>query len=58
MLSSVKEIAKINNKLTTNTLIVGGPQKKLDEITDYIEKINQKENFTIKDFVPQQKFLN
>ena len=55
VLSSVKEIAEINNKLTTNTLIVGGPQKKLDEITDYIEKINQKENFTIKDFVPHTK---
>ncbi len=55
VLSSVKEIAEINNKLTTNTLIVGGPQKKLDEITEYIEKINQKENFTIKDFVPHTK---
>lgn len=55
VLSSVKEIAEINNKVTTNTLIVGGPKKKLDEITDYIEKINQKENFTIKDFVPHTK---
>ncbi len=55
VLSSVKEIAEINNKLTTNTLIVGGPHKKLDEITEYIEKINQKENFTIKDFVPHTK---
>ena len=55
VLSSVKEIAEINNKVTTNTLIVGGPKKKLDEITDYIEKINQKENFTIKDFVPHSK---
>ena len=55
ILSSVKEIAEINNKVTTNTLIVGGPKKKLDEITDYIEKINQKENFTIKDFVPHTK---
>ena len=55
VLSSVKEIAEINNKVTTNTLIVGGPKKKLDEITDYIEKINQKENFTIKDFMPHSK---
>ena len=55
VLSSVKEIAEINNKVITNTLIVGGPKKKLDEITDYIEKINQKENFTIKDFVPHTK---
>ena len=55
VLSSVKEIAEINNKVTTNTLIVGGPKKKLDEITNYIEKINQKENFTIKDFVPHTK---
>ena len=55
LLSSVKEIAEINNKVTTNTLIVGGPKKKLDEITDYIEKINQKENFTIKDFMPHSK---
>lgn len=55
VLSSVKEIAEINNKVKTNTLIVGGPKKKLDEITDYIEKINQKENFTIKDFVPHTK---
>ena len=55
VLSSVKEIAEINNKVTTNTLIVGGPKKKLDEITDYIEKINQKENFTIKDFMPHTK---
>lgn len=55
VLSSVKEIAEINNKVTTNTLIVGGPKKKLDEITDYIEKINQKENFTIKDFVLHTK---
>ena len=55
ILSSVKEIAEINNKVTTNTLIAGGPKKKLDEITDYIEKINQKENFTIKDFVPHTK---
>ena len=55
VLSSVKEIAEINNKVTTNTLIVGGPKKKLDEIIDYIEKINQKENFTIKDFVPHTK---
>ena len=55
VLSSVKEIAEINNKVTTNTFIVGGPKKKLDEITDYIEKINQKENFTIKDFVPHTK---
>ena len=55
VLSSVKKIAEINNKVTTNTLIVGGPKKKLDEITDYIEKINQKENFTIKDFVPHTK---
>ena len=55
VLGSVKEIAEINNKVTTNTLIVGGPKKKLDEITDYIEKINQKENFTIKDFVPHTK---
>ena len=55
VLRSVKEIAEINNKVTTNTLIVGGPKKKLDEITDYIEKINQKENFTIKDFVPHTK---
>ena len=55
VLSSVKEIAEINNKVTTNTLIVGGPKKKLDEITDYIKKINQKENFTIKDFVPHTK---
>lgn len=55
VLSSVKEIAEINNKVTTNTLIVGGPKKKLDEIADYIEKINQKENFTIKDFVPHTK---
>ena len=55
VLSSIKEIAEINNKVTTNTLIVGGPKKKLDEITDYIEKINQKENFTIKDFVPHTK---
>jgi len=55
VLSSVKKIAEINNKVTTNTLIAGGPKKKLDEITDYIEKINQKENFTIKDFVPHTK---
>ncbi len=55
VMSSVKEIAEINNKLTTNTLIVGGPQKKLDEITDYLEKINQKENFTIRSFVPHTK---
>ena len=55
VLSSVKEIAEINNKVITNTLIVGGPKKKLDEITDYIEKINQKENFTIKDFMPHTK---
>lgn len=55
VLSSVKEIAEINNKVTTNTLIVGGPKKKLDEITDYIEKINQKENFTIKNFVLHTK---
>lgn len=55
VLRSVKEIAEINNKVKTNTLIVGGPKKKLDEITDYIEKINQKENFTIKDFVPHTK---
>ncbi len=55
VLSSVKEIAEINNKVTTNTLIVGGPKKKLDEITDYIEKINQRENFTIKDFMPHTK---
>ena len=55
VLGSVKEIAEINHKVTTNTLIVGGPKKKLDEITDYIEKINQKENFTIKDFVPHTK---
>ena len=55
LLSSVKEIAEINNKVTTNTLIVGGPKKKLDEITDYIERINQKENFTIKDFMPHSK---
>ena len=55
VLSSVKKIAEINNKVKTNTLIVGGPKKKLDEITDYIEKINQKENFTIKDFVPHTK---
>ena len=55
VLSSVKEIAEINNKVTTNTLIVGGPKKKLDEITDYIEKINQKENFTIKDFMSHSK---
>ena len=55
VLSSVKEIAEINNKVTTNTLIVGGPKKKLDEITDYIEKINQKENFTIKRFCASHK---
>tara|TARA_B100001093_G_scaffold519390_1_gene608195 strand:+ start:4637 stop:5788 length:1152 start_codon:yes stop_codon:yes gene_type:complete len=54
VLKACKEIVKIND-VETKTIIVGGPNKKLDEIRKFID-INKKNSyFEVNEFVPHEK---
>ena len=55
VLSACKEILKINENIQTKTTIVGGPEKKIDEINQLVNEFNQQNNFEIRSFVPHNK---
>ena len=55
VLNAVKEIVKINEDTPINTLIAGGPNNKINEISKYIKIKNQSDYFDIKSFVPHKK---
>ena len=55
VLNSVEEIVKINKNQKTLTIIHGGPDKKLKEINDLINKSEQEEYFRINGLVPHNK---
>ncbi|RPG61692.1 MAG: glycosyltransferase [Flavobacteriaceae bacterium TMED238] len=53
--NACKEIIKINNDFETKTIIVGGPEKKLEEIEKFIEIKNKNSYFEINKFVPHEE---
>ena len=55
VLNACKEIVKINNDFETKTIIVGGPNKKLEEIKKFIEINNKSSYFEINEFVPHEE---
>ena len=55
VLDACKEIIKINNDFETKTIIVGGPNKKLEEIRKFVEINNKSSYFEINEFVPHEK---
>ena len=55
VLNACKEIIKINNDFETKTIIVGGPNKKLEEIKKFVEINNMNSYFEINEFVPHQE---
>jgi glycosyltransferase involved in cell wall biosynthesis len=55
VLNACKEIVKINNDFETKTIIVGGPNKKLEEIKKFIEVNNMSSYFEINEFVPHEE---
>ena len=52
VLNACKEIVKVNNDFETKTIIVGGPEKKLEEIKKFVEVNNMSSYFEFNDFVP------
>ena len=50
-----KEIVKINNDIETKTIIVGGPNEKLEEIKKFVEVSNNNSYFEINEFVPHEE---
>ena len=55
VLNACKEIVKINNDFETKTIIVGGPNKKLEEIKKFVEVNNKSSYFEINEFVPHEE---
>lgn len=55
VLNACKEIVKINNDFETKTIIVGGPNKKLEEIKKFVEVNNNSSYFEINEFVPHEE---
>ena len=55
VLNACKEIVKINNDFETKTIIVGGPNKKLEEIKKFVEVNNMSSYFEINEFVPHEE---
>ena len=55
VLNACKEIVKINNDFETKTIIVGGPNKKLEEIKKFVEINNKSSFFEINEFVPHEE---
>ena len=55
VLNACKEIVKINNDFATKTIIVGGPNKKLEEIKKFVEVNNKSSYFEINEFVPHEE---
>ncbi len=55
VLNACKEIVKINNDFETKTIIVGGPNKKLEEIKKFVEANNMSSYFEINEFVPHEE---
>ena len=55
VLNACKEIVKINNDFETKTIIVGGPNKKLEEIKKFAEVNNKSSYFEINEFVPHEE---
>ena len=41
-----KSLLKINENIQTKTTIVGGPEKKINEINQLVNQFNQQNNFT------------
>ena len=61
VLDAVKKINLLNDKYNLFTQIVGGPEKKLEEIKSYLNSNSNKESFSVKSFVPHDavpSFLN
>ena len=52
VLNACKEIVKVNNDFETKTIIVGGPEKKLEEIKKFVEFNNMSSYFEFNEFVP------
>ena len=55
VLNACKEIVKINNDFETKTIIVGGPNKKLEEIKKFVEVNSMSSYFEINEFVPHEE---
>tara|TARA_B100000945_G_scaffold176802_1_gene141848 strand:- start:1053 stop:2207 length:1155 start_codon:yes stop_codon:yes gene_type:complete len=55
VLNACKEIVKINSDFETKTVIVGGPNKKLEEIKKFVEINNKNSYFEINEFVPHEE---
>ena len=55
VLNACKEIVKLNNDFETKTIIVGGPNKKLEEIKKFVEINNKSSYFEINKFVPHEE---
>ena len=55
VLNACKEIVKVNNDFETKTIIVGGPEKKLEEIKKFVEVNNMSSYFEINEFVPHEE---
>ena len=52
VLDAIKKINLLNDKHNLFTQIVGGPEKKLEEIKSYINSHSDKEKFSVKSRVP------
>lgn len=55
VLDAIKKINLLNDKHNLFTQIVGGPEKKLEEIKSYINSHSDKEKFSVKSRVPHDE---
>ena len=55
VLNAVNEIIKINNHADSRTIIVGGPEFKLEEIKELVKTKKQENNFEILNFISHEK---
>jgi glycosyltransferase involved in cell wall biosynthesis len=58
VLNSTKELIKIGKEINFSTTIIGGPEKKINEIKSLVSENNSEDSFNIFNFIPHNDVPN